>query len=325
MRMIRSVALPKAILAGLAGAAAMEALSFVVRLAGVPAVDFVTELNSVMFQHSPLLASAGGLAAHLGVGVCWAVFYAFFFWGRFRLPPAMQGLVFAILPATLALLIVYPELALMRVPADAASLSLREFFAPLTWASVGSILIAHALFGLTVGAIYRRPVGYRAGRKPSPPARGPGRSDRGPSAAKPPPASSSRRGSSAAIRPSKMAAGVATRWNPCAITSGGRTISSSPGKSESRTFATGRRSISSMRVPAGTIGTVSIHRWRSCASSGRSRSSTSAISGCRTGSAISRTRTSCRRSFGICGCVRRALSLGFASTRRSMKCTSAPG
>ena len=176
MRMIRSVALPKAILAGLAGAAAMEALSLIVRLAGVPAVDFVTELNSVTFQHSPLLANAVGLAAHLGVGVCWSVFYAFFFWGRFRLPPAMQGLVFAILPATLALLIVYPELALTRVPADAASLSLREFFAPLTWASVGSILIAHALFGVTVGAIYRRPVGYRAGRKPSPPARG--RADR---------------------------------------------------------------------------------------------------------------------------------------------------
>ena len=125
MRMIRSVALPKAILAGLAGAAAMEALSLIVRLAGVPAVDFVTELNSVTFQHSPLLANAVGLAAHLGVGVCWSVFYAFFFWGRFRLPPAMQGLVFAILPATLALLIVYPELALTRVPADAASLSLR--------------------------------------------------------------------------------------------------------------------------------------------------------------------------------------------------------
>jgi beta-glucosidase/6-phospho-beta-glucosidase/beta-galactosidase len=168
--MIRAVALPKAIAAGLAGAAAMEALSLVVRLAGVPAVDFVGELHSVTFQHSPLLANAVGLAAHLSIGVCWAIFYAFFFWGRFRLPPAIQGLCFAILPATLALLIVYPELALMRVPADTVSLTFRGFFAPLTVASVGSILVAHAVFGLIVGAIYRRPVGYRAGCKPRPPA-----------------------------------------------------------------------------------------------------------------------------------------------------------
>jgi hypothetical protein len=169
--MIRAVALPKAIVAGLAGAAAMEALSFVVRLAGVPAVDFVTELNSVTFRTSPLLANTVGLVVHLSVGVCWAVFYAFFFWGRFRLQPALQGLIFAILPATLALLIVYPELALMRVPANIISLGFRDFFAPLTWTSAGSILVAHALFGLTVGALYRRPVGYRVERTPPLPAR----------------------------------------------------------------------------------------------------------------------------------------------------------
>ena len=167
--MIRIVALPKAIAAGVAGAAAMEALTLVIRLAGLPSVDFVTTLSST-FRQSALLAGAAGVIAHVGVGVCWAVFYAFFFWGRFPLRPVLQGLVFAILPATLAILIVYPELALMRVSAPSVALGVRAFFAPLTAATVLSLVAAHAAFGLTVGALYRRPVGYRVGHKPRPPA-----------------------------------------------------------------------------------------------------------------------------------------------------------
>jgi beta-glucosidase/6-phospho-beta-glucosidase/beta-galactosidase len=167
--MIRVVALKKAVLAGLCGAAAMEIFSVATRRAGLATVDLITELSSVDFNRLSVLADAAAVFAHLGIGVAWAVFYAFFFWGRFHLRPAVQGLVFALLPATLAIFVVYPELALMRSHAHTITLSLHGFFAPLSPTAVGSLIVSHALFGLTIGAIYRRPVGYAADRKPSPP------------------------------------------------------------------------------------------------------------------------------------------------------------
>lgn len=167
--MIRVVALRKAIVAGLCGAAVMEVFSFAAVRAGVPAVDMVAELSSLEFRHVPLIANVAALAVHLSVGVCWAVFYAFFFWGRFHWRPAVQGLVFAAIPATLAMFVVYPELALMRVPMDTLTISFASFFAPLSPATVGSLIVSHALFGLTIGTIYRRPVGYAVRHKPPPP------------------------------------------------------------------------------------------------------------------------------------------------------------
>ena len=46
--MIRVVARTKAVVAGVAGAAAMELTAQVLRLAGLPAVDLVSELASVV-------------------------------------------------------------------------------------------------------------------------------------------------------------------------------------------------------------------------------------------------------------------------------------
>jgi beta-glucosidase/6-phospho-beta-glucosidase/beta-galactosidase len=167
--MIRVVSLKKAVAAGLAGAAVMELCSFAASVAGLPTVDFVSQLSSVAFDHSPLLTNAAALVVHLAVGVCWAVFYAFFFWGRIEAPPPVQGLIFSLLPATLAIFIVYPELALMRLDADVVVRDVTSFLAPLSLAAAASVLAGHALFGLTVGAIYRRPVGYASDKKPAPP------------------------------------------------------------------------------------------------------------------------------------------------------------
>jgi beta-glucosidase/6-phospho-beta-glucosidase/beta-galactosidase len=167
--MIRVVSLPKAIAAGLAGAAVMEVFSFAVTTAGLPSVDFVRDLSSIAFRDSAVLTRLSALAAHLSIGICWAIFYAFFFWGRMKAPPLVQGLVFSLLPATLAIFIVYPELALIRRTAEAVTISPSSFLGTLSLATAASLLTAHALFGLTVGAIYRRPVGYADGKKPSRP------------------------------------------------------------------------------------------------------------------------------------------------------------
>jgi len=149
----------------------MELLSMAGAALGVPTVDLVRELSTSEFHRLPIVADAAALLAHLSIGVSWAVFYAFFFWGRLRLPPALQGLIFAALPATLAIFVVYPELTLMRAHADVVTLTWGSFFAPLTLPTVVSLLVAHLLFGLIVGAIYRRPVGYAVNHRPTPPAR----------------------------------------------------------------------------------------------------------------------------------------------------------
>ncbi|HET7575669.1 MAG TPA: family 1 glycosylhydrolase [Sphingomicrobium sp.] len=168
--MIRVVAFRKAATAGLAAAAAMEAFAFASSRLGLGTIDFVAELSGVAFDGSRVLATIAATLVHLGIGVCWAVFYAFFFWGRLRLPPPLQGLIFAIIPALLATFVVYPELALMQHHADVVSLDIGTFLAPLSVSSVGSLVAGHVLFGLVMGAIYRKPVGYPVDSKPAPPA-----------------------------------------------------------------------------------------------------------------------------------------------------------
>lgn len=169
--MIRVVNFPKAVMAGIAAAAAMEAFSIATTQAGLSPADLVSELASVSGHQPAVAAWLLALAVHLGIGICWAIFYAFFFWGRFALPPPLQGLVFAAVPSVLAALFVFPELSLMRLHSDIVTLSVRGYLALLTVGGMARLLIGHALFGVVVGTIYQRPVGYAADHKPAPPSR----------------------------------------------------------------------------------------------------------------------------------------------------------
>ncbi|HKP34232.1 MAG TPA: hypothetical protein VJT70_05570, partial [Sphingomicrobium sp.] len=163
--MIRVVALRKAALAGIAGAAVWEMAARAVLAAGVPTFDLVRGLGTLVFPHGPALAWwTTGMAAHALVGVCWAVFYAYFFWARFNWKPAIQGLAFAGVPATLALFIVGPQLRLMQLDVDEVQLTLPMLLPSLTVLQVVGLLAGHTIFGLVVGAIYTHPVGYRAKR-----------------------------------------------------------------------------------------------------------------------------------------------------------------
>src|SRR5256885_2678925 len=165
--MLRVVAFRKAILAGAAGALVWEAAIRALAIAGVPVFDLVRELGTLPFPRGtgwewwPV-----GLAAHAVVGAAWALFYAYFFWARFRWPPPLQGLAFAALPALLAIVIVVPQLQLMHLHADVIRLDWHSYLAATESTRLGTLLLGHALFGLTVGAIYTRPVGYRADRPP---------------------------------------------------------------------------------------------------------------------------------------------------------------
>ena len=165
---MRVVSFKKAILAGAAGALAWDAAARILTLGGVRIFDLVRELGTLAFPHGPAVEWwLAGIAAHLAVGAGWALFYAYFVWARVRWPPAVQGLVFAALPALLAIFLMVPQLRLMHVTRlDVVQVDWRIFLIGLEPARLGMLLVGHALFGLTVGALYTHPVGYRVSSPP---------------------------------------------------------------------------------------------------------------------------------------------------------------
>ena len=166
--MLRVVAFRKAIAAGAAGAVVWEASLRLLALLGLPSFDLVRELGTLAFPSGGAAEWwPAGMAAHATVGAAWALFYAYFFWARFRWPPVLQGLAFAALPAMLAALIVYPQLQLMHLRQDMVQLDWHEFLTGLEQTMLTGLLAGHALFGLTVGALYTHPVGYRSDRPPN--------------------------------------------------------------------------------------------------------------------------------------------------------------
>ena len=165
--MIRAVALRKAALSGVAGAAVWEAVFRPAILLGLPTFDIVRTLGMLAFPEGPAMAWwATGMTAHALVGVCWAVFYAYFFWGWFDWKPPLQGLVFAAVPAALALFVVAPQLRLIQMHAEEVQLTLSMLLPSLSPLQIGGLILGHAIFGLVVGLTYTRPAGYSADRPP---------------------------------------------------------------------------------------------------------------------------------------------------------------
>jgi beta-glucosidase/6-phospho-beta-glucosidase/beta-galactosidase len=154
-------------MAGVAGALAWTAVLGIFDLAGLPLFDIVKQLGTLAFSTDyPLAWSALGLAAHCLVGVCWALAYAYFFWGRIDWRPPLQGLVFSAIPALLALFIVAPQLELMHLDEHVVRFDWYSVIPSITLAQLAGILLGHAIFGLVVGAIYTHPVGSRARGRP---------------------------------------------------------------------------------------------------------------------------------------------------------------
>ncbi len=165
--MIRVVALRKAVVAGAAGAIAWEMALRSLILAGVPTFDVVRMLGTFAFPDGPFWAWWGvGLGVHALVGVAWAIFYAYFFWARFDWPPPVQGIVFSLLPATLALFVITPQMGLMRLEQAQVQLTGALIRPPLTGIEIAGLLLGHLIFGLVVGLLYTRPVGHSVSHPP---------------------------------------------------------------------------------------------------------------------------------------------------------------
>ncbi|MFL5194009.1 MAG: hypothetical protein ACJ8CG_13405, partial [Microvirga sp.] len=166
--MIRSVAYSKAVLAGMAGAIAWEIVARLLIWAGVPFFDLVMTLGTLVLPDAPAWeAWLAGMAIHLLVGAIWAVFYAYFFWSVLPLRPALQGLVFALVPMPLAIFIMHPQFDLMHPLVQSGPFSSSGLFGlsggvhePL------SIAVGHLIWGTMLGLLYTRPVGFPSNRPP---------------------------------------------------------------------------------------------------------------------------------------------------------------
>jgi hypothetical protein len=164
---IRRVAFSKAIVAGVAGALAWELLVRGFVLAGVPLFDLVYVLGTLMVgEASPWAWWPAGVALHAVVGTVWATFYAYFFWSTFEWSPALQGAVFAICPAILAGFVMLPHIGFMHPFVLSGRLpSIGMFALGSGWGGPVTDAVGHLAYGVVMGALYTRPVGYAVARR----------------------------------------------------------------------------------------------------------------------------------------------------------------
>ena len=164
--MIRRVAFGKAVLAGIAGACAWELFLRLLIAAGLPLSDPVKLLGTMLVgRSSPLAWWPIGMFLHASVGAIWAIFYAYFFWSTFDWSPAIQGFVFSLGPALLAGLVMMPQIGYMHPLIQQGRLPYPGIFGwHYGWGGPAGNVIGHLAYGLVLGSLYRRPVGYPAWR-----------------------------------------------------------------------------------------------------------------------------------------------------------------
>jgi hypothetical protein len=166
--MIRRVAFKKAIVAGVIGAVAWEAAVRGLIAAGLPMFDLVYTLGTLVPLGEPAFWKwwAVGMLMHAVVGAIWAIFYAYFFWSLFDRPPALQGMLFSLLPAALAGLIMVPQMDHMHWRMLSGETPENGFFANgIGWLGPVTIIVGHLVYGGVMGSLYKKPVGYPAGRQ----------------------------------------------------------------------------------------------------------------------------------------------------------------
>jgi hypothetical protein len=154
-------------MAGAAGALAWEVAVRVLILLNVPLFDLVFTLGTMMLGGvRPALWWPFGMVTHATVGAIWAIFYAYFFWSTYDWPPIVQGLLFSLGPATLAGLIMVPQLTFMHpLMLDGRLPSAGVFGVKLGWGGPAGIVLGHLIYGAVMGSLYVKPVGYPAGKR----------------------------------------------------------------------------------------------------------------------------------------------------------------
>ncbi len=133
--------LTKAIIAGLAGTAAMTVMMLMGPLMGMPEMNIGRMLAGFMGIPVPI-----GWAAHFMIGTVLAVIYAAVFAARLPGSALMKGMLFGLIPWFMAQVVVNPMMGAgvfaVNTPAPAAMV-------------MGS-LIGHLVYGAVLGGVYGR-------------------------------------------------------------------------------------------------------------------------------------------------------------------------
>jgi hypothetical protein len=124
-----------AVLAGLAGTAAMTVLMLAAPLMGAPPMNIGAMLGSVMGGSAAL-----GWLAHFMIGVGLAVVYATVFVSRLPGPAVARGALFSVPPWLVAQLVVMPMMGAGLFSGSAIV--------------AGASLMGHLVYGAVVGAVY---------------------------------------------------------------------------------------------------------------------------------------------------------------------------
>jgi uncharacterized membrane protein YagU involved in acid resistance len=124
-----------AVLAGLAGTAAMTVLMLMAPMMGMPPMNIGAMLGSVMGGNVIL-----GWVAHFMIGVVLALGYAAVFASRLSGSPAVRGALYSLLPWLMAQVIVMPMMGM-------------GLFSGSMVAAGGS-LMGHLVYGVVLGLVY---------------------------------------------------------------------------------------------------------------------------------------------------------------------------
>lgn len=130
-----SLRVGKAVVAGLAGTAAMTMLMLVAPSMGMPPMNIGAMLGSVMGGNVAL-----GWAAHVMIGAVLGLLYAAIFAARLPGSPGVRGALFSLLPWLMAQLVVMPMMG-------------AGLFSGSPLAAGGS-LMGHLAYGLVLGLVY---------------------------------------------------------------------------------------------------------------------------------------------------------------------------
>lgn len=134
--MLARINVRRAIVAGLAGTAAMTALMLAPPMRGMPPLNIGEMLGSMMGGIVAL-----GWVAHFMIGVVLALNYATVFAAHLPGPAPVRGALFAIVPWLMAQLVVMPMMG-------------AGLFSGSALTAAGS-LMGHLVYGAVLGAVYR--------------------------------------------------------------------------------------------------------------------------------------------------------------------------
>lgn len=133
-----SAKLKQGFIGGLAAVAAMTVLMLIAPMMGMPDMNMGKMLGGFMGVPAVM-----GWAAHLMIGIIWAMVYVFLVRDKLTLAPAVKGMLFSLIPWLLMQLMAMPMMG-MGFSSSAS---------PAMLQMIAGALIGHLVYGFVLGVV----------------------------------------------------------------------------------------------------------------------------------------------------------------------------